>query len=304
MTDKIEVIGKTVKLGNGSVLNIDGIKDDRFYTCSTVSKETGNIISDILVPINSCVNNDSTESDLKSIPQVNNETPVENGSAEVIDINDLFDMDMNENDIRVTVKKYPNEMEVVKITAKTLHFIDDTGKKRYVHYKTVKKVYNYGKKEPSSDGDGSSEKTESTEKTEKTSPEDNASKYAEAKGRDGSKSEKGKKNQSRATQVAQVGQKKSGNTKGQTKNRVSVKDYLEAELGSNIEYIEELPRFVNFKNEGRNVFIDIPEVKNGLKIRRVANGSVYWDDLETGKTSTKSLKKVNNDENIKVYEYK
>ena len=69
-----------------------------------------------------------------------------------------------------------------------------------------------------------------------------------------------------------------------------------------VEYLTEVPREAEYRD--RDVYIDIDENRKGMKVKNSRGGRVFWEDPNTGKYSAISLKKVNENESIVVYEYK
>ncbi|MFW6014807.1 MAG: hypothetical protein ACOCRK_00050 [bacterium] len=136
--------GKRVLLRNGDVLTIDGISDDENYYSCTYTTELGKKISKIKVSKESCVESDKEGIDYESLPKHLREGK-ESPNYDIIKIDSLpGNVDLTDHGgIWVVVKKFDNEMKVVKKTNKSIHFIDDSGKKRYTAFKNVKEIRNY-----------------------------------------------------------------------------------------------------------------------------------------------------------------
>ncbi len=285
MMGKMSVEGKTILLGNGSILNIDAIKDERFYTCSYYSKESETNIGDILVPIYSCVHSEKESVDFESVSSSQpTEKKKESEDIDVISVEDITEkrIDPQTNDIRVTVKKFSNEMKLIKITKKSVHFIDDDGKNRYVGLDRLKKIYNHGIINTPDVSETVEKRTENVMETVKT-PEENTKDYTEVEDQSNDKP-------------------KNKKTTTKTENKKEKNNKSKVKTTGDFEYLNEIPEEVDYRKEERSVFIDLPNV-GSVRVKYIRKGRLFWENLETGKYSAISLKKVNK-ENWKLYEYK
>lgn len=297
----IEKKGQKVLLGNGDILTIEDIceYDESMYTCSVVSKRTGNPISGILVPIRSCVETDKEGVELESVPQKEAQKDEAYENSVRVDVDKLLKkkIDFENHSLYVTVKKFPKAMKITGLSKKSVHFIDPEGKKRYATFPKVKQILNY---DPYDNIDDLPEKQTRKPKKSKKSNDEKAKEYAEAKGRDPKAgSDQGKEDLKKQTKKQGKKAATTSTTKAKTKGAIKP-----APGDDNYEVIQEVPRSVDYRKEGRDVYMDLDETRKGLKIRRSANGRVFWDNPADGQYSATSLKKVNSSENIVVYEYK
>lgn len=88
-------------------------------------------------------------------------------------------------------------------------------------------------------------------------------------------------------------------SKKSTNNKVGANKPVKS---GDISYIDEVPEEIDYRD--RQVFIDINENKKGLRVKNVCKGKIFWKNLETGKCSAILRKKVNDNNNIVIYEYK
>src|SRR6056297_930935 len=132
--------GKTVLLGNDKVLTIENV-EDRMFRCYFISKETGDKISDILVPRCSCQETDKKRADFESVPSIN-KVDTKNVSFENVEALPVK-TDFTDYNVYVRIKGNSQEFKVIKTTEKAVHYVDAEGKKKYVSFGNVKKIVNY-----------------------------------------------------------------------------------------------------------------------------------------------------------------
>ena len=302
MTENFE--GKTILLGNDEILTIDKV-EERMFRCFKLHKETDSKISDILVPRYSCQNTDNKRADLESVPSVNkvDTTNVSFENVEALPVN----TDFTDYNVYVRIKGGSQEFKVVKTTKKAVHYIAEDGEKKYASFPNVKKIVNYNPGQTLPEITGKSTKDLAQPENlgnsgkKKGKKKENPADYAEAKGRDG-KATGGAKKSDQKKQATTGGKKTTKKTKTTTETSTPAPAPVTANDG-NKNYLSEIPAEADFRKDGRNVFIDIPNKGEGLKIKYIRNGRIFWVNLESGAYSAVSMKKVEKD-GLKLYEVK
>lgn len=261
---------KTVLLAEvGDILYINGVceDDENFYSCSYKSPKTGTEIG-VRVPVRACIESDRNDVDFECVSANKRQGKEAGEYKELVSLN--FEADYSYVNVWVHVKKV-GLVRVIKTTKKSVHFIDENGESRYTAVKNVKSIYNYSPdKEMPTKENQKKQKREAKKSVNKAeSPESNPAPQ--------------------------------DNKEAETKSK-KIASATPAANTDEYEYIREVPKEIDYKD--RHVFIDIDENKKGMKVRRSHGGRVFWDNPKTGQYSAISLKKVNSNENIVVYEYK
>lgn len=279
-------IGKKILLGRDIVNDVvtisDDVSDDDYFICS------GKLATNILVPKAYVVEINEKDIELECCAIKKNYIRID--APDFVEISSLpVNFNFSDFSVYVKIKKHTDELKVVKTSKKSVHFIDENGKIRYTGFANIKKIINYNPEQKISvDTEKPANKTKKKEslataekkdkKKKNTENKEKAKAYAAAKGRD-------------------------PEAVGGTPKSVNIPEPVE-NTDKKFVNILEVPYDVDYKKEGRDVYMDLPDGRHSLKVRRSNGGRVFWDDLKTGQYSATSWKKVNKDENIKVYEYK
>jgi len=272
---------ETVLLGNGDILYIDGVneKDDSFYTCSYYSPKTRSFISKVLVPIFPCVKSDKDGITYECLPAHKRDEKKSDNYKELVSLNPKIDY----SKYNIWVKTDMHGLsKVTNVTKKLVMFTDGNGGTKYTNIKNIKGIYNYAPEQDLTSNTPKKKKTTAGKtKTKKSSMDKSGDSKKENK--EPKKDKPTTKKPAKKKQVASV-------------STVPKTD--------NFEYISEVPAEAEYLKEDRHVYIDIDDNKKGMRVKRSKGGRVFWEDPKTGKYSAISLKKVNSNESIVVYEYK
>lgn len=259
-------IGKTIMLHRESnkIAIIDSEDLPDHFKCAVGS------LKNVLVKKKSCIECEDLNVDYECVAiqkEIKTDVPFER-------LKELpIECDFSKHNVYVTVKKYIEEMPVVKTSKTSVFFKTTDGKIKYTNFRNIKKILNYnpGQEMPI--------------------------KILKKRGRKPFKNPSDV-NPNPACQTKKSTKSNQPTIKKKRGRKVTGWIPVPAPKGKK-EYINEVPQEIDYRGV-QDVYLDLPDGREGMHIMRSSGGRVFWKDPKTGQYSATALKKVNSDE-IKVY---
>ena len=306
-----DFIGKNVLLGNGDVINIDSEKEN-IVNGTIINHVSEKKFSGIMISKENLVETEGEKGFSSVDGYVETDFNVDffcipatkRDQIEKSKYNTLKSLMKNhhfsDKNVWVKIKKYPELMKVVKTSNKSIFFIDDQGEQRYSNFNNIVEIRNYNLDEDVPEDQEvmvSEEVSKKKKKSKKNENIRNTGKSGKGKGKKAKTAVEAVKNNEQVLEPVENKEEKPD------KEAVKSED-THPRIDPKKTIILEVPREAEYKKEGRNVYIDLPDGRKGLRVKRSHGGRVFWIDESTGKYSAISLKKVNGDKEHVVYEVK